>query len=81
MQLRYDLLAELVAAPGEGDALAAFLASARETAAREEGKVTWYAAQPAQARAGLISIQVWAALSPLRRHPYPRRPGLADTRG
>jgi hypothetical protein len=80
MQLRYGLLAELVAAPGEEDALAAFLASARETAARE-GKVTWYAAQPAQARAGLISIQVWAALSPLRRHPYPRRPGLADTRG
>ena len=33
MQLRYGLLAELVAAPGEGDALAAFLASARETAA------------------------------------------------
>ena len=28
MQLRYGLLAELVAAPGEGDALAAFLASA-----------------------------------------------------
>ncbi len=27
MQLRYGLLAELVAAPGEGDALAAFLAS------------------------------------------------------
>lgn len=43
MQLRYGLLAELVAAPGEGDALAAFLASARETAAREEGTVTWYA--------------------------------------
>jgi hypothetical protein len=37
--------------------------------------------QAAQARAGLISIQVWAALSPLRRHPYPRRPGLAGTRG
>jgi len=37
--------------------------------------------QAAQARAGLISIQVWAALSPLRRPPYPRRPGLADTRG
>ena len=43
MQLRYGLLAELVAAPGEGDALAAFLASARETAAREEGTVTWSA--------------------------------------
>ena len=28
MQLRCGLLAELVAAPGEGDALAAFLASA-----------------------------------------------------
>jgi hypothetical protein len=28
MQLWYGLLAELVAAPGEGDALAAFLASA-----------------------------------------------------
>ena len=43
MQLRYGLLAEVVAAPGERDALAAFLASARETAAREEGTVTWYA--------------------------------------
>src|SRR5580704_10482451 len=43
MQLRYGLLAELAAAPGEGDALAAFLALARETAAREEGTVTWYA--------------------------------------
>jgi hypothetical protein len=29
MQLRFGLLAELVAAPGEGNALAAFLASAR----------------------------------------------------
>jgi hypothetical protein len=37
--------------------------------------------RPAQAPAGLFSIQVWAALSPLRRHPYPRRPGLAGTRG
>jgi hypothetical protein len=43
MQLRYGLPAELVAAPGEGDALAAFLASARETAAREEGTVTRHA--------------------------------------
>ena len=40
---RRRLLAELVAAPGEGGALAAFLASARETAAREEGTVTWHA--------------------------------------
>lgn len=43
MQLRYGLPAELVAAPGEGDALAAFLASARETAARKEGTVTRHA--------------------------------------
>jgi hypothetical protein len=43
MQLRYGLPAELVAAPGEGDALAAFLASAGETAAREEGTVTRHA--------------------------------------
>ena len=43
MQLRCGLLAELVAAPGEGDALAAFLASAREAAAQEEGTVTWHA--------------------------------------
>jgi hypothetical protein len=39
------------------------------------------AGRAAQALAGLISIQVWAALSPLLRRPYPRRPGLADTRG
>jgi predicted enzyme related to lactoylglutathione lyase len=35
MQLRYGLLAELVAAPGEGDALPAFLASARPARAPE----------------------------------------------
>jgi quinol monooxygenase YgiN len=43
MQLRYGLLAELEAAPGKGDALAAFLTTARETAAQESGTVTWYA--------------------------------------
>jgi hypothetical protein len=37
MQLRYGLLAELVAAPGEGDALAVFPASAR--AGRGRGDV------------------------------------------
>jgi hypothetical protein len=54
MQLRFGLLAELVAAPGEGNALAAFLASARETAAREEGTVTWYAFKLATRRGGIF---------------------------
>jgi len=56
MQLRYGLLAELVAAPGEGDALAAFLASARETAAREEGTVTWYAFKLSDTTYGIFDI-------------------------
>ena len=54
MQLRYGLLAELVAAPGEGDALAAFLASARKTAAREEGTITWYAFKPSDTTYGIF---------------------------
>ena len=43
MQLRYGLLAELEASPGEGDSLAAFLAESRQAAAQEDGTVTWYA--------------------------------------
>ena len=43
MQLRYGLLAELEAAPGEGDTLAAFLAESRQAVAQEDGTVTWYA--------------------------------------
>jgi len=45
-----------VAAPGEGDALAAFLASARETAAREEGTVTWYAFKLSDTTYGIFDI-------------------------
>ena len=37
MQLRYGLLAEFEAAPGKGDALAAFLTTARETAGARSG--------------------------------------------
>lgn len=38
MPRRYGLLAEPVAAPGEGDALTAFLARARETAAGKKAR-------------------------------------------
>lgn len=43
MQVRYGLLAEFEAAPGQGNALAAFLIQAREIAAAEDGTVTWHA--------------------------------------
>jgi quinol monooxygenase YgiN len=54
MQLRYGLLAELEAAPGRGDALAAFLTSAREAAVREEGTVTWYAFKASDTTYGIF---------------------------
>jgi quinol monooxygenase YgiN len=54
MQLRYGLLAELEAAPGGGDALAAFLTSAREAAVREEGTVTWYAFKASDTTYGIF---------------------------
>jgi hypothetical protein len=71
MQLRYGLLAELVAAPARGDALAAFLASARETAAREEGTVTRHAFNSAPRRtahsthlpAKMTGTRTWRAAS------------------
>jgi hypothetical protein len=48
MQLRYGPLAELEAAPAEGDTLAAFLAESRQ-AAQEDSTVTWYAFKAAGA--------------------------------
>jgi quinol monooxygenase YgiN len=43
MAVTLGILALLEAKPGKGDDLADFLRSGRESAAREEGTVTWYA--------------------------------------
>jgi quinol monooxygenase YgiN len=54
MQIRYGLLVEFEAAPGQGGALAAFLAESRETATREEGTITWYAFKVSDAVYGIF---------------------------
>jgi quinol monooxygenase YgiN len=43
MSVKYGVLATLVAKPGRGDDLAAFLVQGRELAVAESGTVTWYA--------------------------------------
>jgi quinol monooxygenase YgiN len=54
MQIGYGLLVELEAAPGQGEALAAFLVQAREMAVREAGTVTWYAFKAGDASYGIF---------------------------
>ena len=43
MAVKYGLLAQLEAKPGQGEALGEFLEAGRELAVAEEGTVTWYA--------------------------------------
>ena len=71
MQLRYGLLTELEASPGEGDSLAAFLAESRQAAAQEDGTVTWYAFKAG----GAVYV-----ISGTFATGGPRRRGVAATR-
>jgi quinol monooxygenase YgiN len=43
MSVKFGLLATLIAKPGSGDKLGAFLESGRALAEAEKGTVTWYA--------------------------------------
>ena len=43
MEVKFGILAQLVAKPGKGDALGRFLEAGRELAVAESGTVTWYA--------------------------------------
>ena len=43
MTVRLGILAQLEAAPGKGEELAAFLQAGRALAVAEQGTVTWYA--------------------------------------
>ena len=54
MTVRLGILAQLEAAPGKGDELAAFLRAGRELAVAEQGTVTWYAFKISDTRYGIF---------------------------
>jgi quinol monooxygenase YgiN len=54
MTVRLGILAQLEAAPGKGDELAAFLQAGRELAVAEQGTVTWYAFKISDTRYGIF---------------------------
>jgi quinol monooxygenase YgiN len=54
MTVRLAILAQLEAAPGKGDELAAFLQAGRELAVAEQGTVTWYAFKISDTRYGIF---------------------------
>jgi quinol monooxygenase YgiN len=54
MTVRLGILAQLEAAPGKGDELAAFLQAGRELAVAEQGTVTWYAFKISDTRNGIF---------------------------
>jgi quinol monooxygenase YgiN len=54
MTVRLGILAQLEAAPGKGEELAAFLKAGRELALAEQGTVTWYAFKISDTRYGIF---------------------------
>ena len=54
MTVRLGILAQLEAAPGKGEELAAFLQAGRELAVAEQGTVTWYAFKISDTRYGIF---------------------------
>lgn len=54
MTVRLAILAQLEAAPGKADELAAFLRAGRELAVAEQGTVTWYAFKISDTRYGIF---------------------------
>jgi quinol monooxygenase YgiN len=54
MTVRLGILAQLEAAPGKDDELAAFLQAGRELAVAEQGTVTWYAFKISDTRYGIF---------------------------
>jgi quinol monooxygenase YgiN len=54
MTVRLAILAQLEAAPGKGDELAAFLQAGRALAVAEQGTVTWYAFKISDTRYGIF---------------------------
>jgi quinol monooxygenase YgiN len=54
MTVRLGIVAQLEAAPGKGDELAAFLQAGRELTVAEQGTVTWYAFKISDTRYGIF---------------------------
>jgi quinol monooxygenase YgiN len=54
MTVRLGVLAQLEAAPGKSEELAAFLQAGRELAVAEQGTVTWYAFKLSETRYGIF---------------------------
>ena len=80
MTVRLGILAQLEAAPGKGDELAAFLQAGRALAVAEQGTVTWYAFKISDTRYGIFdTFETESPAGPPERGDPEARPGRCPT--